>query len=491
MQIHDDQDGDAIINEKAGINSNSGFVRDAAKLVGGTAFAQGLAILASPILTRLYGPEAYGISAMFIALTSVAIAVACFRYEMAIMLPKRDEDAQNLLSLSIASAGILSVLTIPILWLQGKEILHHLGFEGVEPYLWMAPIYIFLSGTFMALNYWNTRSKQYSRLSSVRVAGSISTTGAQLSTGLAGHASGGSLIAGNVLGSAVSTMVLGALIWRESHDAFNRNISFKGISRVFYRYKRFPIYDTWSTLLNTISWLLPTFLLSQFFSTDVIGYFALSMTVLQMPMNLIGSSVAQVFFQRASEAKREGRLATLVESTAVNLWMLGILPILILSLAGVDIFSVIFGARWAEAGEYTQIMALWIFAMFITSPISTLFSVFEKQRSSLILNLITLPIRASALIIGGLYGDPRVALGLFSAIGIISYSGVFVWLLAKSGISMSMIFPKLAKYLIYCLPIISIIMIAKIESASQEAVVAICCIGAILYFSITLKNVKL
>lgn len=421
---------------------------------------------------------------MFIAITGVAIVVACLRYEMAIMLPEKEEEAQNVLFLSIASAAIFSLLTIPILWASGSWVLHQLRFDGLAPYQWMIPPYIFLSGAFMALNYWNTRSRQFGRLSFVRAAGSVGTTGSQLWSGLTGNISGGGLIAGNLVGSALSAIVLGGLIWRDFRVEFAKNVSARGISLAARRYSRFPVYDTTSSLLNTISWLLPTFFLSAYFSDQVVGYFTLSMTVLQMPMNLIGSSIAQVFFQRASQARRRGTLAALVASTSANLLMLGILPVLVLSLAGAEIFSVVFGGRWAESGQYAQIMALWIFAVFITSPISTLFSVLEKQRSSLILNLITLPPRAAALMIGGLLGDPRLALGLFSAVGVIIYAGLFVWLLGKSGVSISEFISRSARYLAYCLPILALIVLAKTASVSQEMVVMICVGCSVLYYVI-------
>jgi O-antigen/teichoic acid export membrane protein len=53
------------------------------------------------------------------------------------------------------------------------------------------------------------------------------------------------------------------------------------------RYRKFPLLDSWSSLLNAISWQLPTFILSAFFSAKVVGYYALGMNVLQLPMLLV------------------------------------------------------------------------------------------------------------------------------------------------------------------------------------------------------------
>ena len=55
----------------------------------------------APVLTRLYGPEAFGFLALFTSITSIIGVVACMRCELAIMLPKTDEEAANLLGLSL------------------------------------------------------------------------------------------------------------------------------------------------------------------------------------------------------------------------------------------------------------------------------------------------------------------------------------------------------------------------------------------------------
>ncbi len=56
---------------------SSSFATDVLKLVTGTTFAQIIAILASPLLTRLYGPEAFGFLALFTSITSIIGVIAC------------------------------------------------------------------------------------------------------------------------------------------------------------------------------------------------------------------------------------------------------------------------------------------------------------------------------------------------------------------------------------------------------------------------------
>jgi len=347
--------------------------------------------------------------------------------------------------------------------------------------LWLVPISVFLSGAFLALNYWNSRSKRFGRLSTARVSASVVTTGTQLCAGFAGYPTGGSLIGAGILGSAASNIMLLAQIWSEDRRILKRSIKWNGLIDNFKRYRRFPIYDIWSALLNSISWQLPTFLLSSFFSSKIVGYYALGMIVLQLPMNLIGSAVSQVFFQRAAEAKSGGNLGQLTEAMVIQLITLGLFPFLALSIIGEDAFTVVFGSVWGEAGIYVQILAPLIFFQFITSPISTIFSILEMQRATLLINIASLIIRGSALIAGGILNDARIAILLFSATGLIMYALTNIWLIKKTGGSINHILHSSRSSLAYCLPFLGVIFLGK-WFLSSNYIALIGCVSGLLYF---------
>ena len=77
--------------------SSSNFAANVLKLVTGSVFAQGIGVLVAPIVARLFAPEAFGFAALFTSIAGIISVVACLRYELAIMLPKTDEEAANLI----------------------------------------------------------------------------------------------------------------------------------------------------------------------------------------------------------------------------------------------------------------------------------------------------------------------------------------------------------------------------------------------------------
>ncbi|MGI6455386.1 MAG: lipopolysaccharide biosynthesis protein [bacterium] len=143
----------------------SSFAGDVLKLVSGTTFAQGLLVLASPLLARLYAPEDFGVLALYISITSIVGVIACLRYELAIMLPESDGEAANLLGVSLLFTAVITGLSTLVIWLWGESLLLWLNAPGMTPYLWLIPLTILLDGVFHALNYWNSRTKHFGRLS--------------------------------------------------------------------------------------------------------------------------------------------------------------------------------------------------------------------------------------------------------------------------------------------------------------------------------------
>lgn len=460
----------------------------------GSAFAQGLGILVAPIVTRLFAPEAFGVAALFASITGIMGVVVCLRYELSIMLPKTDEDAANLLGVSLCFVLIMTVITAVIIFFAGDIIARLLNSPELKDYLWLIPIAVFVSGVFLALNYWNSRTKHFGRLSIARVISSTSAQATKLAAGFAGYVSGGVLIGTSILGSVVSTSVLGGQIWRDDRRLFKQSIQWKKMIAGVRRHKKFPVFGTWSALLNTASHQLPTWMLAFYFSPTVVGFYALGKTVLTIPMSLVGRAIAQVFFQKAADAhNRTNDLAKVVEEVFKRLVSLGIFPILMLTLIGKEIFIVAFGARWAEAGVYVQILGLWIFFQFISSPISTLFSVLEKQHYGLLFNGILLVTRAVSLIIGGMTGDVKFTLCLLAGTGVACYGFLCFWLISKAGLPVMRSLYHIVKYSIYSSPLLIVTALAKWSLGVQEIwvlVLGLCCL-VVYYLPVMIQDNEL
>jgi lipopolysaccharide exporter len=421
------------------------FASDLAKIVSGTTVAQGLNVLASPVLSRLFLPAAFGTSALFNSFTSVFAHITSLSYELAIMLPEDEEEAANMLGVSLLLALFISLLIVPFVWLGQSFFLAVFNATELSPYIWFLPPTVFFVGSNRALNIWNGRAHQFGRLSKRNITNVLITVSVSLIAGFLGYTTAGSLIFAIFMGMAVATSIQAISIWRADHTLLKK-IRPRGMWSGMVRYRKFPLYDSGAALLNGISWQMPTFLLAFFFSPQVVGYYALGTRVLRLPMDLLGSSIAHAFFPQAAEAKINNQLPDIVESTFRRLVSFSIFPLLVLMIIGRDLFALVFGAEWGEAGLYTQYLSIWMFFWFISAPMGQLFRVLEKQELHLRINILIFVTRLVSLMIGGYLGNPRLALILFSASGVLVYGYMSVAIIHASGVRWNRITQILLKY---------------------------------------------
>ena len=90
-------------------------------LMSGTIIAQSILIFVTPILTRIYSPYEFGLFALYISIYSVIATISTGKYEIAIMAPKSDLGAKNVMELSIIFALCISVATILPMYFFAEE----------------------------------------------------------------------------------------------------------------------------------------------------------------------------------------------------------------------------------------------------------------------------------------------------------------------------------------------------------------------------------
>src|SRR5699024_5384018 len=98
------------------------FIRNVILLATGTAGAQVVTVLASPFITRIYGPDAYGVLGTFTAMANIIIPVAALTYPIAIVLPKKDKEAIGIVKLSLIVTFIISAISLIVLMIFNEQI---------------------------------------------------------------------------------------------------------------------------------------------------------------------------------------------------------------------------------------------------------------------------------------------------------------------------------------------------------------------------------
>lgn len=427
----------------------SAFARGVSVLVGGTASAQLLSVFAIPFITRLYTPEDFGLLAAFTAFLAFFTVVAAARYDLTIPLPEKDDDAANLLALGASIVTAIGAICAAVFLLWPKQIANAINTPELAGYLWILPIAVFFGGMYQLFSKWAVRDKQFGVIAKTRIA----QTASMLAVQLGGYALGPlALLLGHSVGQGAGASNLARSALKKPEI---KACTLKGMRTMAVRYKQFPIYSTWTALFNTASLQLAPLIFITLFGAGVAGLYALTLRVLTLPTSLIGNAIGSVFLSTAPQAHREGKLAELVKDLHGKLSLAGAAPLVVLLFFGPDLFALVFGEKWRQAGTYAQWMAPWIYLQFQWSPLSMLASVLELQRAALISQLLTFVSRFGALLAAwqlNLSADEAIL--LFAIVSAFVYLGRMLWFTNKAGVSSIGIIITDIKYLLMFLLLI-------------------------------------
>lgn len=382
----------------------SDFWRNVFKLAFGTGLAQLIPVLISPILTNLYTPEEFGVYGLYFSCTMVLSVIICGRYEMAILLPEKDEERINLLMLCHVIAVFITLFLFLIIYFLDDWFASLLGNESIKEQFIYIPISVFIIGAFQTMNYWTNIKKQYMDLSLSKVSRSFTTSISGILFSYTNIKSSG-LVLSDLLGQLISCVYLFNRIWKQTLQ-FHKYISIDNIKNVAVRYKDFPLFNVTSGLLDKASSHAPVFLLALFFTSRDAGFFALALRIVSAPVSLVSISIGDVFRQEASEAyTKNGNCHDIFMNTFKKLMIIAIPGFIIGFIVVKLMFVSVFGEKWALAGQYSEIMFVMFFLQFTLSPLSSMFIIAEKQNIDMRANIILFVMCILAFSLAKVYFD--------------------------------------------------------------------------------------
>lgn len=398
----------------------SAYARNVLTLMTGTSLAQAIPIAISPILTRLYSPEEFGRFALYMAVAMIASVLVTGRYELAILLPRQDRDALHITALAIVLSMVISTALLLIVIFFAQPMAALLGDAALAPWLYWVPASTLLLGVYQSLNYWSNRKAQYKRLAISRTVQSTGVALTQMGSGYAGGGAAG-LVGGQISGQVLATSVLACLIWREDFRQIRALKAARSLA-LAKKYINFPKYLIVAHGFNTASGQMPVLLLSALFNTTAAGFFTLTQRVMAAPMSLIANALGDVFRQEASQAYiHQGNCEEIYKKTFKRLLLISVAPFAVFFYVAPEFFAWAFGEQWRTAGEYARILTPMAFMQFITSPLSSMFMIAEKQWLDLAWQIFLFVLVVVSFVVGKYFADSARALMAFSAAYCIAY----------------------------------------------------------------------
>lgn len=300
-----------------------------------------------PVLTRIYGIEAYGVYGATMAIVSVAAVIANGRLDQAILA----SDANN--RYVLASAGLY--ITVAVAFLAGFFSTLLLDkYTGLVIGLGVASssLYQLSYSCFMAAG----RLRVCSALSALRVAALCTF---QIFLGLYGFSD--SLLDGVVLQSVViiflGLLVTAKKVYAVDKKSFSDNLDFLKN-------------NAGHALINAFSHNVPYLLLGSFVGPVMTGYYAVIDRLCKVPINIFSQAIRQLFIKKISNASASSVAAKSAVKASSLMLLLAVAAYILAAVTPEQLYLTVLGSQWSDAKHYVLVLALGYVFVFSNPPVS-------------------------------------------------------------------------------------------------------------------------
>ena len=407
----------------------SSGVRNFTKLLSANVVAQVIGLVVYPILTRMYAPEDFGLLNLFLSIGGVLAILSTAEYYYAIVLPKEEKDAEQ-------------VLGVGVLWLVATTVLVGLSVVFSRPisllfkspnlvlYYWLMPLYVFAMGAWNLLNYWYIRHKEYNPISRYQVSQNVLSSGGKLGMGWGGVLQGGMIY--SVVVAPLISLLSSWVSARKTLLPALRRISWRGVCEQACVYRNFPYFVLPRSFVNMLAGQMPILLLTPFFGGEAVGFLSLAILLGYTPIGTITRAIYQVMYQHTMEQVHEQKpigqifrkfilsASAIIIPVFVGLWF--VLP---------DLTAWLLGAEWHVSGEYIRWMLPWLYVSLLSCSINYLFDVFMQQKWGLFFEVMLAVMRVAGLCIGVWAGNFMLAIMCYSFFTALALVAQIIWMLLQ------------------------------------------------------------
>ncbi len=177
----------------------------------------------------------------------------------------------------------------------------------------------------------------------------------------------------------------------------------------------FPRFNLPSDLLSSVSQQFVPVVILMLFNAGLAGTYSFAMRIIRMPVIVLSTSVTSVL------RKSTGGFATLNRAMLVQMHrklvaamaLIAVVPIAVLIIFGKELFDLVFGPQWRQAGQLSQILGIGVFFEFIGFPLSVFFVTTGKQKHLFRIQLFNSLLFFAAILAGRLFEDDFLMVTVF------------------------------------------------------------------------------
>lgn len=420
----------SIVEYKSGFRTKGSFAQNFAISLSGTALAQILGFIFTPFIARIYGPEIYGLFALFVSITNNIAPVATLQFPGGFVAAKGEYEFHNLIRITFLVLVFFTALIFLLTYFFKAPILDFFNANALIPFAFIIPVYIFFMGLDQILLGWNIRRKEFKRGAVGKIFSVITSKGLTVLWGIIVGPIPLGMIIGNLLIYPFESLIkLNRSIRKELHLFLNWP-SWLSIKATFINFRIYPYYVTTGMIINNLSNQLPVYYFSVAFNQSTVGYFALASSLVMMPISIVVTSSTTVFLQKAAEVyhQQPEQLKGIVNLLYTRLFWLSLIPLVFFALLSEWAFVVIFGEEWKQAGVFASFLAMGAIFSVPANPLAVLFRIMHHERDNFFINLIFIGIKFAGLFWGIINENILFSVIGFSIAMMMGYVTQIFWL---------------------------------------------------------------
>ncbi|MFJ7970213.1 lipopolysaccharide biosynthesis protein [Psychrobacillus sp. NPDC096389] len=362
------------------------FIKNVITIAKGTAIGQIILFAASPLLSRLYTPEEYGILATYTIFISTLSILSTLKLELSMQTEVDNTKAFFLIKIALYFNMLFSIILL-LLFYTFNETLCEV-FQISQEYSWF--LYLIPFGVFaLGLNKINSslyiRNGEFNKLKDLFISNSIIMVLIQIGFGILKI-----IPSALIIGDASARLVTNI-------KAFYANVNFRktgkinieSLKRVMVEKKDYMLFSTTSEFFYILVSQSIPFLIVLYFNPKLAGFYAFGMKIVNAPMVLIGKSISQVYISEIRTITDNlGKIEILFNKIVMKLFLVTCLPYVLLLIFGSGIFSFIFGSEWEYSGKLMSIMSILFLIEIVVYPLMVTLEILNKQKILLVWQLV-------------------------------------------------------------------------------------------------------
>nr|WP_281279868.1 oligosaccharide flippase family protein [Cohnella pontilimi] len=331
--------------------------------------------------TRLYSPEAFGVVSTIVSIASILAPIITLQYHLGIVTAKTDNEANIICALTFYIIVIMGLITMAgfIIYIQ----MNPSATKEVGYWIYISLPLLLLNGLGNVVESYNNRFGQYRLMSIVSLQRSAISNALMLFFGV---------LKMDYLGLVISRLISVVLGLRRQANYIITNYtqifrsSMYEMRAVAVKYKVQPLFSLPGLFMTTYAFSILPLFINSLYSIKESGYFFVSTTMLGLPLSLISSSVAKIFFRNATlEKNNKGNFYASFKITLFLLTLVSGIGFVILWFVAEPFFSILYGNEWIKSGTFVKILIPMYAIRFIAQALIYGFIISGKQLLKLIL----------------------------------------------------------------------------------------------------------